>query len=200
MPQVEHYRDDLEFNSNGIDKLQRSTLCLADHFNAIFDQLFSNDKSLKDSITELVTDFGTTVLSVLLGSTLVETITSVTKQSVFYTLLEKALEAAGVEWNFNNSNAWYICFGDLLGGLIIQGGTHAAPGDANAVTVPLPISYSGKSNYIVVASNIHSNGANGEAHVIRETASSIKANVYYVADLTTKIYYIDTFNFLCVGK
>ena len=164
MPQVEHYRDDLEFNSNGIDKLQRSTLCLADHFNAIFDQLFSNDKSLKDSITELVTDFGTTVLSVLLGSTLVETITSVTKQSVFYTLLEKALEAAGVEWNFNNSNAWYICFGDLLGGLIIQGGHSYYK---TTISLPLSVEYC----YIALAMHPYSSYVDNYASIPNLIAS-----------------------------
>lgn len=140
MPQVEHYRDDLEFNSNGVDKLQRSTLCLADHFNAIFDQLFSNDKSLKDSITEIVTGFVATVISALVGSALASTVDSVSSQSVFYKLLQKALEAAGVEWNFNNSNAWYICFGDLLGGLIIQGGAIEFNNANTATQLILPVS------------------------------------------------------------
>lgn len=144
MPQVEHYRDDLEFNSNGVDKLQRSTLCLADHFNAIFDQLFSNDKSLKTAVENILTNFVATVISALLGSTLVETITSVTKQSVFYTLLEKALEAAGVEWNFNNSSAWYICFGDLLGGLIIQGGEQMFSGNTKYKDFSFPIEFPNK--------------------------------------------------------
>lgn len=142
MPQVEHYRDDLEFNTDNVAKLQRSTLCLADYFNEIFEQVFSNDKSLKDSITEIVTGFAATVISALVGSALASTVDSVSSQSVFYKLLQKALEAAGVEWNFNNSNAWYICFGDLLGGLIIQGGweTQVSPNTFNQIVLPITLS------------------------------------------------------------
>lgn len=49
-------------------------------------------------------------------------VSSLSKESIFYRLLSYAFDASGVEYNFNNANAWYICFGDLLGGLIIQGG------------------------------------------------------------------------------
>ena len=49
-------------------------------------------------------------------------VSSLSKESIFYRLLSYALDASGVEYNFNNANAWYISFGDLLGGLIIQGG------------------------------------------------------------------------------
>ena len=47
-------------------------------------------------------------------------VSSLSKESIFYRLLSYALDASGVEYNFNNTNAWYICFGDLLGGLIIH--------------------------------------------------------------------------------
>ena len=32
------------------------------------------------------------------------------------------LKAKGVRYDFSNENAWYICFGEVFGGLIIQGG------------------------------------------------------------------------------
>lgn len=192
MPQVEHYRDDLEFNSNGIDKLQRSTLCLADNFNTIFDQVFSNDKSLKTAVENILTNFVATVISALLGSTLVETITSVTKQSVFYTLLEKALEAAGVEWNFNNSNAWYICFGDLLGGLIIQGGRvtyDPETGDTgseflfpiafNQSSMDIICSYANQQNYVVAASTI--NKTTFKVWAKNVSGSRTTATIHYVS-------------------
>lgn len=34
------------------------------------------------------------------------------------------LKAKGVRYDFTNENAWYICFGEAFGGLILQGGTN----------------------------------------------------------------------------
>ena len=34
------------------------------------------------------------------------------------------LKSKGVRYDFSNENAWYICMGDVFGGLIIQGGTN----------------------------------------------------------------------------
>lgn len=57
-----------------------------------------------------------------LASSAAISISSLNTNSVFYRLLQYALTAAGVQYNFQNSNAWYICLGSLFGGLIIQGG------------------------------------------------------------------------------
>lgn len=70
-----------------------------------------------------VTDFGQGVIAHLASSTLVSLVTSVSTGSVFGKMVEKLLEASGVQYNFTNANAWYICLGSLFGGLIIQGGT-----------------------------------------------------------------------------
>ena len=139
MAEVEKYRTDLEFNADNVPALTRATLNLADNFNAIYNQLFSNDFKLMDAVTKMAANFGATVLTVLLGSELAAEVTAVTKDSLFFTLLKKALEAAGVAWNFNNSSAWYICFGDLLGGLIIQGGNVTAA--ANVTDATINVSY-----------------------------------------------------------
>ena len=69
-----------------------------------------------------VTDFGQGVIAHLASSTLVSLVTSVSTGSVFGKMVEKLLEASGVQYNFTNANAWYICLGSLFGGLIIQGG------------------------------------------------------------------------------
>ena len=61
-----------------------------------------------------------------LASALPMTISSLNTNSVFYRLLQYALNAAGVQYNFTNSSAWYICLGALFGGLIIQGGKSKA--------------------------------------------------------------------------
>lgn len=145
MAEVEKYRTDLEFNADNVPALTRSTLNLADNFNAIYNQLFSNDFKLMDAVTKMAANFGATVLTVLLGSELAAEVAAVTKDSLFFTLLKKALEAAGVAWNFNNSNAWYICFGDLLGGLIIQGGIISYPGNGYNVEWLYPIAFTSRA-------------------------------------------------------
>lgn len=45
----------------------------------------------------------------------------------------------GVRYNFNNSNAWYICLGAKYGGLIIQGGIGTVPANNTGATISLPI-------------------------------------------------------------
>lgn len=50
----ENYRNDLSFKTEGIKKLQRKTLNLADVFNIIFEQLVSNDAALKSDIIDLI--------------------------------------------------------------------------------------------------------------------------------------------------
>ena len=88
-----------------------------------------------------------------LASALPMTISSLNTNSVFYRLLQYALTAAGVQYNFQNSNAWYICLGSLFGGLIIQGGRTLLP--VNDVSViSLPISF--VSGRLAVYANLDS--------------------------------------------
>ena len=48
------------------------------------------------------------------------------------------LKAKGVRYDFTNENAWYICFGEAFGGLILQGGTNTVVTEQPA-SVTLPI-------------------------------------------------------------
>lgn len=88
-----------------------------------------------------VTDFGQGVIAHLASSTLVSLVTSVSTGSVFGKMVEKLLEASGVQYNFTNSSAWYICIGSLFGGLIIQGGSEGNVALNSGVPITLPISY-----------------------------------------------------------
>ena len=88
-----------------------------------------------------VTDFGNGVLAHLLDSTLVSAVTAVSTGSLFGKLVEKLLEASGVQYNFQNSNAWYICLGSLFGGLIIQGGSTGAITVNENYTVTYPLAF-----------------------------------------------------------
>ncbi|WP_127135292.1 pyocin knob domain-containing protein [Veillonella sp. 3913] len=53
------------------------------------------------------------------------------------------LKSKGVRYDFSNENAWYICFGEAFGGLIIQGGTTASIYDTK-VDINYPISFKSK--------------------------------------------------------
>lgn len=78
-----------------------------------------------------VTSIGATLFSKIvthLASSTAASISSLNTSSLFYRMLSWALTASGVQYNFNNSSAWYICFGNLLGGLIIQGGSYSLTG------------------------------------------------------------------------
>ena len=75
-----------------------------------------------------------------LASSAAISISSLNTNSVFYRLLQYALNAAGVQYNFTNSSAWYICLGALFGGLIIQGGYTQIPVDNVWHNISLPIS------------------------------------------------------------
>ena len=75
-----------------------------------------------------------------LASSAAISISSLNTNSVFYRLLQYALTAAGVQYNFQNSNAWYICLGSLFGGLIIQGGYITQQTGNYYYDVTLPVS------------------------------------------------------------
>ena len=79
------------------------------------------DEDAHDGILEKVSELLGDIVTHLASSAAIS-ISSLNTNSVFYRLLQYALNAAGVQYNFTNSSAWYICLGSLFGGLIIQGG------------------------------------------------------------------------------
>ena len=101
------------------------------------------DEDAHDGILEKVSELLGDIVTHLASSAAIS-ISSLNTNSVFYRLLQYALTAAGVQYNFTNANAWYICLGALFGGLIIQGGNISA---AQAQAVAFPISFS--RHYIV---------------------------------------------------
>ena len=58
------------------------------------------------------------------------------------------LKSKGVRFDFSNENAWYICFGEVFGGLIIQGGMQSSTFADNQAgkeyKFTLPIAYQSK--------------------------------------------------------
>ena len=84
--------------------------------------LHNADEDAHDGILQKVSTLLADIVTHLASSAAIS-ISSLNTNSVFYRLLQYALNAAGVQYNFTNSSAWYICLGALFGGLIIQGGT-----------------------------------------------------------------------------
>ena len=87
-----------------------------------------------------MTSIGATLFSKIvthLASSTAASISSLNTSSLFYRMLSWALTAAGVQYNFSNSSAWYICMGSLFGGLIIQGGEQATSSGVATVTFPI---------------------------------------------------------------
>lgn len=63
------------------------------------------------------------------------------RQDVVKALGDETLQSLGVRYDLSNPNAWYVSFGKLFGGLIIQGGNNLVRGNRE-VSITLPISYS----------------------------------------------------------
>ncbi|MFC0322053.1 phage tail protein [Gallibacterium melopsittaci] len=63
------------------------------------------------------------------------------KNNIIAIIGEKTLSALGVRYDFNNPNAWWICFGKLFGNLIIQGGFFNAGGNEIRI-ISYPIRFS----------------------------------------------------------
>lgn len=96
------------------------------------------DPDAHDGILEKVSELLGDIVTHLASNAAIS-ISSLNTSSVFYRLLSYALTAAGVQYNFQNSNAWYICLGSLFGGLIIQGGNTGAVtiNENHTITYPL---------------------------------------------------------------
>nr|DAZ24079.1 MAG TPA: tail-collar fiber protein [Caudoviricetes sp.] len=61
---------------------------------------------------------------------------------------KKTFEGLGVQARFSNANSWFICFGPLFFGLIIQGGATGRPAN-NAATANFAIAFN-NTDYIII--------------------------------------------------
>lgn len=98
------------------------------------------DEDAHDGILQKVSTLLADVVTHLASSAAIS-ISSLNTNSVFYRLLQYALNAAGVQYNFTNRSAWYICLGALFGGLIIQGGLITTPSTSTFNYKPYPVSF-----------------------------------------------------------
>lgn len=87
---------------------------------------------------------------------------------------KKTFKGLGVQARFSNPNSWFICFGPLFFGLIIQGGSNGGNAD---YSVTLPIKYN--SHYKVLATGT----ADGQGYytfltAVKTNLSSFRLNTY----------------------
>lgn len=87
---------------------------------------------------------------------------------------KKTFKGLGVQARFSNPNSWFICFGPLFFGLIIQGGSGGGNADSNII---LPIQYT--KDYKILATGT----ATGQGYytfltAIKTNLASFKLNTY----------------------
>ncbi len=114
------------------------------------------DPDAHDGILEKVSELLGDIVTHLASSAAIS-ISSLNTNSVFYRLLQYALTAAGVQYNFTNNTAWYICLGSLFGGLIIQGGYVAFSGGTSK-TYTYPVAFTDGTNSFGSVIRLTSNG------------------------------------------
>jgi hypothetical protein len=136
--------------------------------------LHNADPDAHDGILQKVSTLLADVVTHLASSAAIS-ISSLNTNSVFYRLLQYALNAAGVQYNFTNSSAWYICLGALFGGLIIQGGTAANLTPSNtSVSITYPLSGQTRSHPFAIATY-----TGVVATTTIPTTSGFTVNVYF---------------------
>ena len=79
-------------------------------------------------------------------------------QDVVKALGDETLQSLGVRYDLSNPNAWYVSFGKLFGGLIIQGGYY---GETDGTSNPwsFPIAFKNKPFYVNGSADLSSKTA-----------------------------------------
>jgi len=124
------------------------------------------DEDAHDGILQKVSTLLADVVTHLASSAAIS-ISSLNTNSVFYRLLQYALTAAGVQYNFTNANAWYICLGALFGGLIIQGGSGTYPANSQIVTIPFTLAFPNAKFTVGIATTLNAS-TTGNALIVFE--------------------------------
>ena len=90
------------------------------------------------------------------------------------------LKSKGVRFDFSNENAWYICFGEAFGGLIIQGGTNTVITEQRS-SITLPIQ--SKVLAVNATAKVDRNNPQGINGVSIYTDIHENRNIYITADV-----------------
>jgi len=147
-----------------------------------------SENSTKAASTAWVENVFFAKLVTKLAASTAASISSLNTSSLFYRMLSWALTASGVQYNFTNSSAWYICFGSLLGGLIIQGGT--VGGNAGDQTFTFPVELTSWSLTWLSASANSTAATTYADQWIKIMGTKTAVNFYRVANPSTLLLVI----------
>lgn len=88
-----------------------------------------------------ITDWNEGIVATLASTALGTLVSTLTSDSLLATMIQKVLTATGVKYNIAQNG--YVCFGSLVGGLIIQWGSNILNlnGLTQEITLPLNINY-----------------------------------------------------------
>ena len=130
-------------------------------------------KSIIDKVNDMITttdssDKQELAPTLSLVKTLLSGLNIKNGKDVVNALGTETLQSLGVRYDLSNPNAWYISFGKLFGGLIIQGGKQSVDYSNNISAgkeykFTLPISY--KSKCLAALGTTETNLANGWTYI-----------------------------------
>ena len=134
-----------------------------------------------------VTDWNQGIVNTLASTALGGLVNTLTSDSLLTKMIQKVLEATGVKYSLGQNG--YVCFGSLVGGLIIQWGKAAIAG-ATGSWVNYPIAFKELAIPIIA----HYNDLNNIVATCMEVTSTkvlyIKTYSPEGRDLNTDVLYI----------
>lgn len=123
---------------------------LATNANGLEATKGNGTKELLKLITNVDSDDKQSLAPTLaLVKTLLSNLNIKNSKDVIKAIDTETLASLGVRYDLSNQYAWYICFGKLFGGLIVQGGTSAQPTGYSTMCT-FPISFTSDSSYIII--------------------------------------------------
>lgn len=97
----------------------------------------SYDKFHPETEVSQVTDWNQGIVNTLASTALGSLVNTLTSDSLLAKMIQKVLEATGVKYSLGQNG--YVCFGSLVGGLIIQWGNFQGA-TTQTQTFPIPFS------------------------------------------------------------
>ena len=98
-----------------------------------------NDNAFKimhpETESACITDWSQGIVNTLASTALGGLVNTLTSDSLLAKMIQKVLEATGVKYSLGQNG--YVCFGSLVGGLIIQWGTIQISGGKGKVILPI---------------------------------------------------------------
>jgi hypothetical protein len=132
----------------------------------------SHDTIHPETEVAQVTDWNQGIVNTLASTALGGLVNTLTSDSLLAKMIQKVLEATGVKYSLGQNG--YVCFGSLVGGLIIQWGSNY-----ESQTLTLPI-----QSKILVITGMH------EGTTKQTVSYSQSANKWVGSDASLFLFYI----------